>query len=102
MHNYDYVMAHTKRLLIAISNLSLATQLNSHSNCQYSFAYAQGITTVFQFPQNSPWDVYFPQDCTCVDQASNEAGVIGNLASPVYGTPAQNTLAILEPPSKIR
>ena len=30
------------------------------------------------------------------------AGVIGNLASPVYGTPAQNTLAILDPPSKIR
>ena len=29
-------------------------------------------------------------------------GVIGNLASLVYGTPAQNTLAILEPPSKIR
>ena len=28
-------------------------------------------------------------------------GVIGNLASPVYGTPAQNKLAILEPPSKI-
>ena len=30
------------------------------------------------------------------------AGVIGNLASPVFGTPTQNTLAILEPPSKIR
>ena len=29
-------------------------------------------------------------------------GVIGNLASPVYGTLTQNTLAILEPPSKIR
>ena len=29
-------------------------------------------------------------------------GVIGNLASPVYGTPAQNTLAILDLPSKIR
>ena len=28
--------------------------------------------------------------------------VIGNLASPVFGTPTQNTLAILEPPSKIR
>ena len=32
------------------------------------------------------------------------SSVIGkfNLASLVYGTPAQNTLAILEPPSKIR
>ena len=30
------------------------------------------------------------------------AGVIGNLASPVFGTPTQNSLAILEPPSKIR
>ena len=30
------------------------------------------------------------------------SGVIGNLASPVYGTPTQNTLAILELPSKIR
>ena len=29
-------------------------------------------------------------------------GVIGNLASPVFGTPTQNTLAILEPLSKIR
>ena len=28
-------------------------------------------------------------------------GVIGNLTSPVNGTPAQNTLAILEPPSKM-
>ena len=29
-------------------------------------------------------------------------GVIGNLASPVFGIPTQNTLSILEPPSKIR
>ena len=29
-------------------------------------------------------------------------GVRENLASPVYGTPMQNTLAILEPQSKIR
>ena len=28
-------------------------------------------------------------------------GVIGNLASPVFGTPMQNTLAILEPLSEI-
>ena len=30
------------------------------------------------------------------------AGVIGNLASPVFGTPEPNPLGILEPPSKIR
>ena len=29
-------------------------------------------------------------------------GVIGNLASPVYGTPTQYNLGISEPPSKIR
>ena len=34
--------------------------------------------------------------------ATSRTVVIGNLASPIYGTPAQNTLAILEPPSKIR
>ena len=29
-----------------------------------------------------------------------EAGVVGNLASPVFGTPSQNNLAILEPQVK--
>ena len=33
---------------------------------------------------------------------AGETGVIGNLASPVHGTPTQNILAISEPPSKIR
>ena len=44
-------------------------------------------------------------ETTVQQQTTSETGVIadiGNLASLVYGTPAQNTLAILEPPSKIR